>query len=195
MSAKTGGLRALKQRDVALIMVVLSVVLALAWYFYMYRPAQEKILDLQDEIGRIEVEVRRGEEARRNLPALREAIAELEVERVAFLGQLPTESDVAGIIDNVRVSASSSEATIKSFSQSGSSENIQDVRPIGFSVNLDGTFGQTMDFLSELENLQRYTKVERVTLSLSDAADADPKLSSNFDFVVYVYTGTDPGGQ
>jgi type IV pilus assembly protein PilO len=88
-------LRNLRQRDIAIILIVLTVVAGVLWYFYMYQPSQDRIAELEADIVRLETEIQRGEDARRNLPDLRLAVALLEEERRVFLSQLPTESQVA----------------------------------------------------------------------------------------------------
>ncbi len=188
-------LKKLRQRDIAIIMIVVSLLLGVLWYFYMYQPTQDRITLLEDDIARLDLDIRRGEDARRNLPELRLAVAQLEQDRRDFLAELPRESDVAGLIDALRVSALNSDMLVNGFGQSNASENIQDVRPIGFQINLQGTFQQTMEFLSRLEGMQRYAKVQRVGLNLDDNTSADPLINSDFGFTVYVYTGSDPGEQ
>ena len=188
-------LKKLRQRDIAIIMIVLSLLLGVLWYFYMYQPTQDRITTLEDDIARLDLDIRRGEDARRNLPDLRLAVAQLEQDRRDFLAQLLRESDVAGLIDSLRVSAINSDMLVNGFGQANASENVQDVRPIGFQINLQGTFQQTMDFLSRLEGMQRFAKVQRVGLNLDENTSSDPLINSDFGFTVYVYTGSDPGEQ
>ena len=195
MTSRGFDLRRLRQRDIAIIMIVLSLLLAVLWFFYMYQPTQERISTLESDIARLDVEIRRGEDARRNLPDLRLAVAQLEQDRLDFLAQLPRESDVAGLIDALRVSAIDSDMLVNGFSQGSASESIQDVRPIGFQIGLQGTFQQTMAFLGRLEEMQRFAKIQRVGLNLDDNTSADPLINSDFGFTVYVYTGSDPGEQ
>src|SRR5690606_5329792 len=71
----------LRQRDIAIIAIVLSLVAGAIWYFYVYRPTQDRITQLESDIARLDVEIRRGEDARRNLPDLRLAVAQLEEDR------------------------------------------------------------------------------------------------------------------
>lgn len=182
----------LRQRDWAIIFIVLSLVGAALWYWFMYRPTQETIVDLEDEIAQLDIEIERGEAARRNLPALRLAVAELEQDRREFLVELPTESEVADLLDDLRISASEADVIVNSLGQGGGGEDIQDVRPIGFSLATSGPFGPTMEFLGILETMQRFTKIDQVSLSVSEQID-DPSLSANFGFTVYVFTGDDPG--
>lgn len=195
MTSRGFDLRRLRQRDIAIIMIVLSLLLAVLWFFYMYQPTQERISTLESDIARLDVDIRRGEDARRNLPDLRLAVAQLEQDRLDFLAQLPRESDVAGLIDALRVSAVDSDMLVNGFSQGSASESIQDVRPIGFQIGLQGTFQQTMAFLGRLEEMQRFAKIQRVGLNLDDNTSADPLINSDFGFTVYVYTGSDPGEQ
>ncbi|MFN2321882.1 MAG: type 4a pilus biogenesis protein PilO [Trueperaceae bacterium] len=186
-------LRNLRQRDIAIILVVLTIVGGVLWYFYLYQPAQDRIAALESEITRLDVEIRRGEDARRNLPELRLAVALLEEERRVFLSQLPTESQIADVIDDLRLSAEAAGVAVERFGQGSASEDVQNVRPIGFTVATSGTFGETMIFLGVLEQLQRYTKLNQVSLAASADDTTDPDLTSDVGFTVYVFTGTDPG--
>ncbi len=188
-------LRKLRQRDVAIIFIVVTVIAAVLWYFYMYRPTQDRIQTLESDIARLDTEIQRGEQARANLPDLRNAVAQLEQDRRDFLAQLPKESDISGLIDQLRASASESDITVNSFSQGNAQESIQDVRPIGFTVATQGTFTKTMDFLGKLEALQRFTKINQVGLNVQDNASSNPDLGATFGFTVYVFTGQDPGEQ
>ncbi|MBX3139962.1 MAG: type 4a pilus biogenesis protein PilO [Trueperaceae bacterium] len=192
---KSFSLRKLKQRDWAIVCIVLSIVAAILWYFYMYGPTQERIAQLESDITRLDADIRRGEDARRNLPNLRLAVAELEADRRDFLSQLPRESDIAGLIDSLRANAQQSDVVIRSFSQGSAQESIQDVRPIGFTIDTQGTYGETMDYLSRLEAMRRFAKIGRVSLDIEDNTSSDPNLNASFAFTVYVFTGSDPGEQ
>lgn len=192
---KSFSLRKLKQRDWAIVCIVLSIVAAVLWYFYMYGPTQERIAQLESDITRLDADIRRGEDARRNLPNLRLAVAELEADRRDFLSQLPRESDIAGLIDSLRANAQQSDVVIRSFGQGSAQESIQDVRPIGFTIDTQGTYGETMDYLTRLEAMRRFAKIGRVSLDIEDNTSSDPNLNASFAFTVYVFTGSDPGEQ
>lgn len=186
-------MRNLRQRDIAIIVVVVSLVAAAVWYFYMYQPSQDRIAQLDADILRLDTEIRRGEDARRNLPDLRLAVALLEEERRVFLSQLPQESEVAALIDSLRVSAEGAGVTIRSFSQGAAQSAVDDVRAIGFNVSADGTFVESMGFIDLLENLQRFTKLNTVGLAVASDDSDDPGLNASVGFTVYVFTGADPG--
>lgn len=187
-------LRNLRQRDIAIVCIVLTLLAAVLWYFYMYRPTQQRARDLESQITTLTVQVQRGEAAQRNLPTLRNEVAQLELEREVFLSQLPRENEVAALLDEMRVSAAGAGVTVQGIGQGNVSEPIQDVRPLGFTVSTEGTYSDTMRFLGELEELQRFTKIRQIGLSVpSDTAGDDPELNSTFTFTVYVFTGNDPG--
>jgi type IV pilus assembly protein PilO len=188
-------LRNLKQRDIALVCIALTLLAAVLWYFYMYRPTQQRAADLESEITTLTAQVARGEAARRNLPALRNEVALLEREREIFLSQLPRESEVAALLDELRVSAEDAGVLFRSLTQGGANESIPDVRPIGFSLATEGTYSETMRFLGALEELQRFTKIRQIGLGVQDEGGADPELDSTFNFTVYVFTGNDPGAR
>ena len=187
-------LRNLRQRDIAILAIVVTIIAALLWYFYMYRPTQDHISSLQNDIAQLETQIQRGEQARRNLPDLRSAVAQLEQDRRNFLAQLPKESDISGLIDQLRTSAAASKVTVNSFGQGSGQASVQDVRPIGFTVATTGNFTDTMDFLGKLEALQRFTKIHQVGLNVQGNSTSNPDLNASFNFTVYVYTGKDPGG-
>ena len=187
-------LRNLRQRDIAILAIVVTIAAALLWYFYMYRPTQDQIASLQKDIAQLETQIQRGEQARRNLPDLRAAVAQLEQDRRDFLAQLPKESDISGLIDQLRTSAAASKVTVDSFAQGSAQSSVQDVRPIGFTIATTGNFTDTMGFLGKLEALQRFTKIHQVGLNVKGNSTSNPDLSASFNFTVYVYTGKDPGG-
>jgi Tfp pilus assembly protein PilO len=186
-------LRRLRQRDLAIALMVLTVLGGVLWYFYMYRPSQDRIVELEANIVRLDAEIRRGEDARRNLPDLRLAVALLEEERRVFLSQLPTESQVAALIDSLRVSAADSGLLLSSFAQSGASSDVQNVRAIGFSATGNGAFAESLGFIGEIEALQRFTKINSISLSTNEDDNDDPRLGLNMSFNIFVFTGSDPG--
>src|SRR5690606_22936262 len=128
-----------------------------------------------------QLEVQRGEAAQANLPILREEVAQLELERIAFLEELPRESEVADLLEQVRLSAENASVTLSQFSQGSVNEDLQDVRPLGFDFSTTGSYGQTMAFLQSLEDLQRYTKIRQVSLNRGGSEESDnPDLDGNF---------------
>lgn len=184
-------------RDLAILALALSLAAGLLWWTYMYNPVQERIAVLESEIARLDSEIALGERARANLPELRETVAQLEQERLVFLAQLPNESEIAELIVLLQDAAGRSEVVIEGINRSsGSQSDITGVRPIGFSLSAAGTYAQLMDFLQEVEALQRFTLINQVGLSLAGSDQhVDPPLSGSIAFTAYVFVGEDPGDQ
>lgn len=185
-------LRNLRQRDIAIIFIVLSIAGAVLWFFYMYQPTQDEITSLETEITTLDSRIRDGQDAQRVLPDLRLTIASLEQDRREFLAELPLESEIAGLLDQLRLSASEADILINSFSQGGGGENVQDVRSIGFNIATSAPFFETMQFLGSLESLERFTKINQVSLATNETF-SNPMLAASFNFTIYVFTGNDPG--
>ncbi len=183
-------LRALRQRDIALIIMVATLLLGVLWYFYLFRPASERITELESQITQLNADIRTGEIARDNIEQLETELARLELEKAAFLAELPLESEIASLIDELRLGATGAGVGFTSVSKGGGSdEQLQGVRPIGFTVATEGNYPDTMTFLNILESLQRFTKIRQVGLSVEEEGIDNPELSATYDFTVYVYTG------
>jgi type IV pilus assembly protein PilO len=184
----------LRQRDIAMIVMALTVLAAGLWWYYLYQPAQARVAQLEAEIERLDREIARGEAARRNLPELRLAVDAAERDRLAFLAELPRESEVAELLDELRFSAEAAGVRLDSISQgSAQIEAVQGVRPLGFTVNTSGVYADTLNFLANLETLQRFAKIRQVSLSLQSDDSSNPNLNASYTFTVYVFTGSDPG--
>jgi Tfp pilus assembly protein PilO len=183
----------LRQRDIAILVIIVTLLAGAAWYFLMYGPALDTVAELEGRRDQLQNDVRRGEAAQRNLPVLREEVAMQELERQAFLAQLPRESEVADLLQQVRTAAADSGVILDRISQGSVSESIADVRPLSFDLATTADYARTMTFLQSLESLQRFTKLRQIGLSASQDELDDPLLAGSFALTVYVFTGADPG--
>lgn len=188
-------LRNLRQRDWAIIAIILTVAAGAAWWYFMYQPTQDRIAVLEVEIDELEAEVARGEAARRNLPDLREAVARLEVDRRRFLSEIPNERELASLFASLRETAVQTGVTFDAYNAPSVDDgNIDDVTELTFDFTTQGTYPETVAFLRALEDLQRFTQIESVDLTLDDEANpGDPTIGASYEFRVFVYTGEDPG--
>jgi Tfp pilus assembly protein PilO len=185
-------LRKLKQRDITIIVLVVTVLLGVLWYFYMFSPTKDRIAQLGTDIQGLDGQIQIGEAAKANLPLLEEQLAQAQADKADFLATLPKESEVADLIATLRQSAIDSQVDLTSISQGGAgSEAVQDIRSVSFNIATTGDFGQTMAFLDTLENLKRFTKVRQVGFSPEGEGVDNPGLNTTFDFNVYVYTGSE----
>jgi len=184
----------LKQRDLAIIIAILCIAAAAAWWQFMRQPSMERISTLKTEITAIEKDIGVAKRAKLELPGLREEIEELEQERIAFLRELPTENEVAQLVSRLRLAALDTDVLLTQVgSGTGIKDSVQGVRPLGFSVATLGHYPNTLGFLRQLESFQRFTKITQVGFSVDEQGIANPRLNTNYDFVVYAFVGNDPG--
>lgn len=184
----------LKQRDLAIIIALLCIAAIAGWWQFMRQPSMERISTLKTEIVKVEQDIDVANRAKRELPSLRTEIEELELERIAFLRELPTENEVAQLVGRLRNAATSSDVLLTQVGTgAGINESIQGVRPLGFNVSTLGKYPNTLSFLRQLESFQRFTKITQVGFSVDEKGIANPGLSTTYDFVVYAFVGNDPG--
>ncbi|MGL4608691.1 MAG: type 4a pilus biogenesis protein PilO [Trueperaceae bacterium] len=192
LSLSNFDVRKLKQRDITIAVLVLTVLLGILWYFYMFNPTKERIATLETENAALQTEIEVGEAAKANLPLLEEQLAQAQADKADFLATLPTEDEVANLIETLRQSASNNSVDLTSLSQGGAGEDeVPDIRSISFNLATSGKFLNTSAFLDTLENLKRFTKVRQVGFTLEDQGILDPNLNTTYDFNVYVYTGSE----
>lgn len=197
-------LRNLKQRDIAIAVIVLVALVAIAWWFLLYQPTREKIASTKDEIARLDLDIIKGRDARDALPELRAAVAELEAAKNEFLQELPRTNEVANLLNQLTDSARESNVIVQNLTRNqGNDVQIEDVRQLSFAVDTLGTYPSTLDFLRALEQLSngRFTKIDRVDFSVGEVGEDtpaelgasidSPPLSTNYNFSVFVYTGED----
>lgn len=197
-------LRNLKQRDIAIAVIVLVALVAIAWWFLLYQPTRESIATTKEKIALLDTDIIKGEQARDALPALRAAVAELEAAKNEFLRELPRTNEVANLLNQLTASARDSNVIIQNLSRNQSNDaEIQDVRQLGFAIDTLGIYPATLDFLRALEQLSngRFTKINTVDFSVGEAGEdtpselgasiESPPLSTNYNFSVFVYTGED----
>jgi Tfp pilus assembly protein PilO len=190
LSLSNFNIKKLRQRDITIIIGVVTILLGVLWWFYMFQPSKARIVELETQISALNGEIDVGETAKRNLPQLEEQLAQAQADKAEFLRQLPRASEVSGLIDTLRQTATKQGVTLTSLNQGSTTDGtIQDIRSIDFALVTEGSYMPIMAFLDTLEGLKRFTKVRQVGLSKTDDGLENPMLNANFDFSVYVYTG------
>ncbi len=182
----------LKQRDLTFIILGISILLGVAWYFYMFNPTRDRITELDTQISNLEAEVSQGEIAQANLPELEASLARAKQARDDFLAELPQESEVANLLESFRQEAEANNVVLASINRSSSrTDSIENVRALGFSLSTTGDYASTMGFLASLETLKRFTKLSSVSFAVqSDGSTDNPDLNTSYDLDVFVYTGS-----
>jgi Tfp pilus assembly protein PilO len=187
----------LSSRNIALIIVGVCALLGVLWWTLLFTPTQANIASLQTEIGdelapapdsllgRKQV----GERARANVTQLCGTVASLKTEQAVFLQKLPDRTKLADLIDDLKNKILASGAEINSISPSaGTAANLPEgVRTLNLALALDGTWSSITNVLQSVESLQRFSKIETLSLSTSTANSFNPKLGTQIAMTTYVY--------
>lgn len=180
------------QREIAIIVIVLSLLAAGAWYFTWYTGAQARIQELQDEIGRLEIQKQRGLAARRAQPQLEATIRDYEAQIAEFLKMLPPREEFASVLDALSERANATGVTLRSISRSPAGSPVEDVRAVNVTLSLESPFPELFVFLKRLETMRRFSTTDGLAMTIGDAETTNPTLSTNLTMTVYVYEGTPP---
>ncbi len=182
----------LGQREIAIIAIALTLIAGATWYFTWYSSAQHKIEQLQSEIDRLETERSRGLAAKRALPQLEATITDYEAQIAEFLKALPRREKFASILQGLADRANATGVTVRSLARSPSESKVQNVRAIKVSLSLESPFPELFVFLKKLESMKRFSTIDGLAMSISNANSTNPSLNTNMNMTFYVYEGTPP---
>jgi type IV pilus assembly protein PilO len=182
----------LSSRYIAFGVVALSLVFAAAWYFLIYQPGLANAQIIRDEVSKLEEQKAVGERARANIAQLCGVVGNLRVQQTAFLRALPRTEDISTLLNELRGTIQGNSAQLNSVSRSaGAASTVPlpaGVRPISINLGVEGTFGSFYGVLAAVEALQRFSKVETVSLGLSSQGDSfNPKLNAQMAMTTFVY--------
>jgi type IV pilus assembly protein PilO len=197
----------LKQRDIALIAIVLTVLLLIMWYFFMFQKVQDDIQAKNTELEGINKQLQDAQAAVASLPTLRQAVKELKDQKEAYLRRLPKAADLANVIDEVRNNIDASQADLTSIGQTAGGTTAvggvipAGVQPIVLNLGLNGKFDSIYRVLQSIEKMQRFTTLNTLDLTMGSPESFDPVLAVKLSMTVYTFdsgatapaaVGTDP---
>jgi len=178
----------LGQREWAIIVIVISVLLGIGLYIFLIQPMQSQIATLQSQIAELSVQRDRGRAAERALPQLRATIVDLELQRQRFLRELPPQEDLSQVLTLLTQLARRSGVTLKSIGRTTGGSEVAGVRTINLAMQVESPFPELFTFLKQLENLQRFATISGLNLTVG-AESSNPAINSSMTMTVYVYTG------
>ncbi len=180
------------QRETAIIVIVLSLLVAGLWYFTWYKNAQVRIEELQDDISRLEIQKQRGLAARRAMPQLEATIREYEAQIAEFLKALPPREEFASVLKELSAHANATGVTLRSIARAPAGSPVEDVRAINVTLTLESTFPKLFVFLKKLESMRRFSTVDGLAMTLGGEEYTNPTLDTNLTMTIYVYEGKPP---
>lgn len=180
----------LKQRDIALIAIFVTVLLIIIWYFSFYSPVRAEIDTKKTQLTDLQTQVASAQAIARQVPQLTKAVAELKIQQEEFSRSLPKTQEIGNLLRDLQGNLAASGSEILSVNQTpGIAVNLPPgVQAIGIDMNLRSTFDSLFQSLQALEGMQRYSNVDKLTISLQgDPESLDPKLSSTMNMTVYTF--------
>lgn len=178
----------LGQREWAIIVIVISVLLGIGLYIFLIQPMQSQIANLQSQIAELSVQRDRGRAAERALPQLRATIIDLELQRQRFFRELPPQEDLSQVLTLLTQLARRSGVTLKSIGRTTGGSEVAGVRTVNLAMQVESPFPELFTFLKQLENLQRFATISGLNLTVG-AESSNPVINSSMTMTVYVYTG------
>lgn len=182
----------LKQRDIALISIAVTLLLVLGWYFLLYQPKGEEIANKAMERDNLQMQLDRAKAAAARLPQLRLEVAQLEEEKQEFLQQLPETLRFGEFLQDLRQIVADSGSTLLSIApQAVNQTNLPaGVVPINVALNLDTTFPGLLSVVSAVQDLQRFSTINNINLKIEEltrSTAGNPNLTAALTITVYTF--------
>ena len=136
------------------------------WNMYA-QPAQARIEERRGELGKLQEEIKRGQEAARQLPEFRREVTTLQAQLDQLKVILPEERDVADLLRRVQALATESNLTILGFTPRAiATRELHAEWPIGLQI--EGTYHDLGMFLERISKFPRIINVSTITINAKD---------------------------
>ena len=173
------------------IFVVMSAIMAGAFYYYVETPAQQAMALRQTELNQINLRVQEGQAAARRLPEFRKEIQELEARLEVLKPILPTERDAGDLLRRVQTLAVQSNLTILGFRPQAITLNEMHAEwPI--SLQLEGNYHNLGLFLDKVSKFPRIINVGSMALNAKQPPSATASMNIGLTATTFVLIDTAP---
>jgi Tfp pilus assembly protein PilO len=195
MNNLSGMFSRLTGQMIALIVLVLTILVAVLWYTSFYQPVLDEQAALRTEIADLDQKIEVGNRAKANVPQLCAEVANLQVQRKEFLNALPSKEQYADLIRTFKLQIGNNKGQINSLTRAAGTTSgtlPAGVRAVSTNLSMTGTFGSMVGILQSLEGQQRFLRLDGLNLNLnSNPTDAgnqtDPKLTAAVAVIAYIY--------
>lgn len=173
------------------VFVVLSAILAGAFYYYIETPAQTAMAARQAELNQINLRVTQGQAAARRLPEFRKEIQELEARLEVLTPILPTERDAGDLLRRVQTLAVQSNLTILGFRPQAITLNEMHAEwPI--SLQLEGNYHNLGLFLDKVSKFPRIINIGSINLAAKPTPEPAASMNIGVTATTFVLIDTAP---
>lgn len=169
MAPKFGDLAKLPPKQKLIVAVLVSVVVAMGYYYLYYGKDSKKIAALESKLAEMSSKIKEQEVIARNLPSFRLEVTKLEEHLKLLLDQLPNSAEIPSLLANISDLARESRLDIVKFSPRAEVKK-DFYAEIPMSMAVVGEYKNYIVFADKVSHLPRI-------VNLSDIAFSQPKRS------------------
>ena len=161
------------------------------WNMYA-QPTQAAIEGRRAELGKLQEEIKRGQEAARQLPEFRREVTTLQAQLDQLKVILPEERDVADLLRRVQAVATESNLTILGFTPRAiATREMHAEWPIG--LQLEGTYHDLGTFLERISKFPRIINVSTINIAAKEENSGPATIAAQATATTFVLI--DPAAQ
>ncbi len=164
------------------ILVGLIILLAAAFYSFLYGPQADEVTKLNESIEAAQNEKSIKQTRAANLPKLQKELGELDLRLKEAIAQLPSKREIADLLSSIAAKAQESGLDINLFRPRP--ENYNDFyAEIPVEINIKGTFHNVIIFFDAIGRLTRLISIDNVGFK-------NPKVSGDQMVLEFTTTAT-----
>lgn len=186
----------LSQRNGALLVLLVTLIVASLWYFLGISPLRDQIFSLQLQVDTLTQQRDTGLRVRAGLPQVQGEVAQLEAQRAAFFQRLPTQEQLATLLNSLVAEAARARIRISSFNRTPASQatESENVRSVNLAMEVEGPFPEIFAYLQRLEGMQRFSTLSNLILGqstdLTNPNGVNGQVTASFTLTFFVLDNT-----
>src|SRR5512145_124217 len=167
MALKIGDLSKLPPKQKLVVAVLVSVIVAVGYYYLYYSEAAKRVASLERRLAEMSSKIKEQEVIARNLPSFRVEVTKLEEQLKLLLDQLPNATELPSLLNNLSELARESGLEVLKFTPRPEVKK-DFYAEIPVSMAVLGNYKDYIVFADKVSHLPRI-------VNLSDIAFAGPK--------------------
>lgn len=179
-------------RNLLLLSVLATAVLALLWWFFVFSATREAMAQRSAELTEVRAQREGAQAARTQIPELEAQVAGLRLEQERLLSALPQQAQLGRLFGALRQEVRFAGARLNRFTVGGDAPGVPTgelaagVQAIGVQMEVGGTFEQVYAVMQAVETMRRFANLGNVALR-SEGDVQNPDVQSTLNFTVYTF--------
>jgi type IV pilus assembly protein PilO len=159
------------------VFVLVSGVLAGAFYYYWAEPMQADMETREKKLAAMKLDINKGNTTARQLPAFRRQVADLQARLESLRAVLPEQKDVGDLLRRIQTLATQANLQIKGFKPAPTvTKQMHAEWPI--TLELDGTYHNVGRFLDHVANFSRIINVGQLNIKAKEKPTGDSTVTA-----------------